>query len=236
MEELAELLGESPAIHVVRGKLRKLLEGQPAGRRLPAILIQGETGTGKGLVARLVHRLGPRRSGPFVDINCPAIPETLLEAELFGFRAGCLHGRPPRQARAPSNGAPGHALPRRGGSVARIGPGQAPHRPRGSCRPPPRQHQARGGRRLFHQCHEYRPPRGRPRTAVPGRPLPPAGGDHARPAPAAGTGPRRAPPRRAVPRPRLRSTMGCRRSAWSDRRRPGCSPTPGQAMSGSSPT
>ena len=98
MEALAELLGESPAIHVVRGKLRKLLEGQPAGRRLPAILIQGETGTGKGLVARLVHRLGPRGGGPFVDINCPAIPETLLEAELFGFERGAFtdarHAKP----------------------------------------------------------------------------------------------------------------------------------------------
>jgi transcriptional regulator with GAF, ATPase, and Fis domain len=90
MEELAQLLGESPAINIVRDKLRQLLERQPAGRRLPAMLIEGETGTGKGLVARLVHRLGPRRGGPFVGINCPAIPETLLEAELFGFERGAF--------------------------------------------------------------------------------------------------------------------------------------------------
>jgi transcriptional regulator with AAA-type ATPase domain/tetratricopeptide (TPR) repeat protein len=90
MEALAELLGESPAISVIRRKLRHLLEAQPTGRRLPAILLQGETGTGKGLVARLIHRTGPRKGGPFVDINCPGIPETLLEAELFGFERGAF--------------------------------------------------------------------------------------------------------------------------------------------------
>ena len=90
MDELAQLLGESPAIALVRGKLRQLVERQSAGRRLPAMLIRGETGTGKGLVARLVHHMGPRKGGPFVDINCPAIPETLLEAELFGFERGAF--------------------------------------------------------------------------------------------------------------------------------------------------
>ena len=90
MDELSELLGESRAIEMVREKLRRLLERQRAGQRLPPVLIQGDTGTGKGLVARLLHRHGARSRGPFVDINCAAIPETLLEAELFGFERGAF--------------------------------------------------------------------------------------------------------------------------------------------------
>ena len=91
MTALARLVGDSPGITGVREQVGRLLrhQGEPA-RRLPPILILGETGTGKGLLAELVHRDGPRASGPFVDVNCAAIPETLLEAELFGFEKGAF--------------------------------------------------------------------------------------------------------------------------------------------------
>src|SRR3989454_12331189 len=90
MDPLAELVGESPAMEAVRDQVRRLLTPRETGRRLPSVLLNGETGTGKGLVARTIHRAGPRAGGPFVDVNCAAIPETLLEAELFGFERGAF--------------------------------------------------------------------------------------------------------------------------------------------------
>ncbi len=87
---LSELIGESPGIRAVREQVGRLLQRQSDARRLAPILIHGETGAGKGVLARAIHRAGPRAAGPFVDVNCAAIPETLLEAELFGFERGAF--------------------------------------------------------------------------------------------------------------------------------------------------
>ena len=95
---LEALKGRSPRIEAIRKQVAQLLARQTRARHLPAILILGETGTGKGLLARTFHEAGPRRDHAFVDISCAAIPESLLEAELFGYERGAFtdarHAKP----------------------------------------------------------------------------------------------------------------------------------------------
>ena len=99
MSPLTQLLGGSRGVVAVREQVARLLQRHAVGaRRLPSLLILGETGTGKGLLASAIHRAGPRAAGPFVDVNCAAIPEALLEAELFGFERGAFTDA--RQAKA----------------------------------------------------------------------------------------------------------------------------------------
>ncbi len=81
-----KLVGRSPAMAQVRETIARLARNQAP------VLISGESGSGKELAARLIHDLGPRADGPFVPVNCGAIPSELMESEFFGHRRGSFTG------------------------------------------------------------------------------------------------------------------------------------------------
>lgn len=80
------LFGRSKAMEIIRRRFRQIAEVN-----IP-VLIEGETGAGKELLARAIHENSPWAEGPFVKVNCPAIPGTLLESELFGYEKGAFTG------------------------------------------------------------------------------------------------------------------------------------------------
>jgi DNA-binding NtrC family response regulator len=89
---LGEMVGTSPKMQEIFALL------QQAGPSKACVLITGESGTGKEMVARTLHALSPRRQGPFIAVNCAALPETLIESELFGHEKGSFTGATERRA------------------------------------------------------------------------------------------------------------------------------------------
>jgi DNA-binding NtrC family response regulator len=85
-EEGYELLGQTAEIEQLRALIRKVARTQAT------VLIQGESGTGKELVARALYRQSPRTNGPFIKLNCAAVPENLIESEFFGHEKGAFTG------------------------------------------------------------------------------------------------------------------------------------------------
>ena len=132
-EELAvrrgapQLVGDDPSLRKVFASLQR------AAATDTTVLLEGESGTGKELFARSLHALSPRADAPFVAINCAAIPETLLETELFGHEKGAFTGAVGAQARQVRDGASRHAVPRRDRRPAAGAAGQDPARARGEA-------------------------------------------------------------------------------------------------------
>lgn len=85
-EEWSPLVGSSPAMLEVYKLVARVADGKST------VLLQGESGTGKELIARAIHTNGPRRDKPFIPVNCGALPDTLLESEMFGYEKGAFTG------------------------------------------------------------------------------------------------------------------------------------------------
>ncbi len=175
---------------------------QVAGADAP-ILVLGETGTGKELIARALHVNSPRRGRPFITVHCSALPGTLLESELFGHVAGAFTDAKARSPWPARLGPRWHALPRRGGRDPDRSAGEA------AALPPVRRDPAAGlgphgeGGRPGGRRHAPRPAPDGPRRQVPGRPVLPAQGARPQAAAPAGAAGRRPPAGRPLPAPAL---------------------------------
>jgi len=92
--EIDQIVGRSPQIEKMKNRIRQVISADQTLdiNSCPSVLIQGETGVGKELVAKAIHFSGSRHDEPFVEINCSAIPSDLLEAELFGHEKGAYTG------------------------------------------------------------------------------------------------------------------------------------------------
>ena len=105
---VASIIGESEPMQRVKQLVRKVASSPGS-----TVLLMGESGTGKDLVAKVIHYLSSRAARPFLNITCSALPEALLESELFGHERGAFTDARAAEARAARAGRRGHGVPRR---------------------------------------------------------------------------------------------------------------------------
>jgi transcriptional regulator with PAS, ATPase and Fis domain len=112
--------------------MQVLIQATQVAITTTTVLLLGESGTGKEVVARFLHRASSRDTGPFDALKCAALPEHLLEAELFGYERGAFTGRDAEQTWPARTGGGRHAVSRRSGRTEPIGAGQTAVRAAGT--------------------------------------------------------------------------------------------------------
>ena len=195
---LAGLIAQSPAMHAVLDLVERVAPTDAT------LLIQGESGTGKEVIAKAVHHASARAARPFVAVNCGAVPETLLESELFGYMRGAFTGATVNKLGLFEEAARRHPVPGRDRRDARRAPGQAAPRPPERRGAAARRDPARHLRRAGDRGHPRRPRRAHQPGELPRGPLLSAQRD-----PAGAAAPARSPrghpgAGRALPRARRR--------------------------------
>ena len=142
------IIGESPALK------QSILALQRASGTDATVLLEGESGTGKELFARALHALSPRSDGPFVAINCAAIPDNLLETELFGHEKGAFTGAVARKSGKFELAHRGYSVSRRDRRPSARPAGQDPPRPRRAPLRAGRRHTIAARRRAHRRGHQ----------------------------------------------------------------------------------
>ena len=190
-----DFIGSTPAMQALKKKLGKFAPSEAS------VLILGETGTGKEVVAKAIHANSARADGPFVAVNCGALPEHLVESEFFGHRKGAFTGadQPPQ---GPVRGRRRRdAVPGRAGRVAQADAGETAAVPGIERDPPGRGERDVQGRRADRLRHEQGLGGDGRRRGLSGRPDPPRERVRGAPPPAAGAGRGRAGAVRLPARP-----------------------------------